>query len=790
MDKEPQDADWQEEEPQTTTTSSHQSSGFPKALKQIVTVKAYTDKYNYNVPVPYFVLLGTQASGKTTLVEYILKMPVGHTFVGIGNKCPVVYKLINNSSFYRPKVNIDCGKGGLDLDDPFQLPEYVKKHMESLQTVVSDPIYVTITSAQVVDFVFVDLPGFQWKEKEITDRIMEVVSGYLKQPHTFILGMVKATEALDTNGELESLKQLFEEHQINMTDRVIILVNKIDLQRTSWKGSKLRDLLLLDQPFPYYYTSLNPNGLVCDKMGPNEKQRYIETLDDEERSFFENQVRPYLKPISKKEIKDHFLLKNAREILEVKLSQFFIKSIDPITASFKKRKAELASLIHNLEREIAEGEADKSEEELLDERLNRVVTAFLEQILGLIEVRSVVDERHANITSYDQKVTHKYDPERYGTTFFKEMELGEELDWNFVPEKGELIDKLKRKPGQLLLSQLTQQRIGRPAFLRLKKLLELFILEKRFEHYSDEAILQIGEAGRYHKFDGDRAVTEMVKGQINGANTGIIWFSHIIEALIKDYCNVVLDYLQSSSDGKISDTSKTLYFHTSNFFMEYVKKCLNFLNKRWKESVDMYTSDEMSYDISIQSILYLLNCPLEDIVMSQDLRKEANSSKLREDHPEKENSQEREAQMKRAYEKIESIKKVRDTLSQSRDVFTSADIVEGGFSIIYTPDPSYVNYDYLRGVAVEYYLLVLQRFLFDFDSAFIFYFHSKLSVMKSLSISNFILEQFRKEGKVLARIREKIKDENEELMDRLEKAKIELDEVETVMQELGVFSKG
>jgi len=34
-------------------------------------------------------------------------------------------------------------------------------------------------------------------------------------------------------------------------------------------------------------------------------------------------------------------------------------------------------------------------------------------------------------------------------------------------------------------------------------------------------------------------------------------------------------------------------------------------------------------DISVKSILYLLNCPVESIVMSEDLRKEEQTKKLR-----------------------------------------------------------------------------------------------------------------------------------------------------------------
>jgi len=86
------------------------------------------------------------------------------------------------------------------------------------------------------------------------------------------------------------------------------------------------------------------------------------------------------------------------------------------------------------------------------------------------------------------------------------MAIGDRLKWDFVLPKDELIKRLSKRPDQFLLSQLEEKQIGRATFIRLKKLLELFILEKNFTHYTNSAIYQIATAGNYRKFDVDRAV--------------------------------------------------------------------------------------------------------------------------------------------------------------------------------------------------------------------------------------------------------------------------------------------
>jgi len=97
-----------------------------------------------------------------------------------------------------------------------------------------------------------------------------------------------------------------------------------------------------------------------------------------------------------------------------------------------------------------------------------------------------------------------------------------------------------------------------------------------------------------------------------------------------------------------------------------------------------------------------------------------------------------------------------------------------------------MNYDYLRGVAVEYYLLVLMRFLYDFDVAYVFHFQNALASDKMLEINGQLIHEFQKEGKILSSLTDKLSGEIKKLRNQLEKAKEELTEVDGFLHELAM----
>jgi len=293
----------------STTTSQHLShphsdNVFPDALKNIVKLKTYAQKYNHNFKIPYFVIMGTQSSGifafplfrwnlkkifsqgKTTFVSYLLQLSVGFTYLSIGNKCPVIYTLHHSANVHHPKVKIKTTESEWQEIGPFDLPKSVEEHMKSLKNIVNDPLYVNITSSGVLDLVFVDLPGFQFQNQELTNDIVKVAGEFLRQPHTFILGMTKATEALETNAELKYLKGICEKFGVDMRERVLILVNKVDQQVTTWRGMRdrgqLRKLFFPGFSFPHFYITLNPEGKELDDMEAKEKQEYFSQLDEME----------------------------------------------------------------------------------------------------------------------------------------------------------------------------------------------------------------------------------------------------------------------------------------------------------------------------------------------------------------------------------------------------------------------------------------------------------------------------------------------------------------------------
>jgi len=75
---------------------------------------------------------------------------------------------------------------------------------------------------------------------------------------------------------------------------------------------------------------------------------------------------------------------------------------------------------------------------------------------------------------------------------------------------------------------------------------------------------------------------------------------------------------------------------------------------------------------------------------------------------------------------IDWIENIRRSFKEHGKNFSVADAVQGGYQTIKQAPRQLVDHDYIRSVAYENYLMVLCRFLFDFDASYANYFHSTL----------------------------------------------------------------
>ena len=227
-------------------------------IGSILNSLAATNK-EVNIEVPRIVVVGTQSSGKSSVINRILKMdilPVGKQMV---TRTPLHLELIqtNKNSAILEFGDFSYGtwtsinKIDLDVTNPTpQQVAFVKKNIEEItnksagnEKNISDvPINIRVYSPNVPNLTLIDLPGLtmvackdKGQPENIKQQIRALVGKYIKSPQTIILAVMAARSDLETDMGLDLIKKYDPEG-----NRTIGVISKVDLMN---KGSDVCDYL-------------------------------------------------------------------------------------------------------------------------------------------------------------------------------------------------------------------------------------------------------------------------------------------------------------------------------------------------------------------------------------------------------------------------------------------------------------------------------------------------------------------------------------------------------------------
>lgn len=197
------------------------------------------------IQLPQIVVVGTQSSGKSSVIESL----VGKSFlprgIGIVTRRPLVLQL-----HYCPKEDRErrtAAAGTVDLDAWGQFlhtKDKIFRDFDDIRTeiesetarlagsnkgICSEPIILKIYSTSVLNLTLVDLPGITKvpvgdQPDDIESQIKQLVLSYISNPNSIILAVVTANTDMATS---ESLK-LAKETDIDGR-RTLAVVTKIDL---------------------------------------------------------------------------------------------------------------------------------------------------------------------------------------------------------------------------------------------------------------------------------------------------------------------------------------------------------------------------------------------------------------------------------------------------------------------------------------------------------------------------------------------------------------------------------
>lgn len=207
---------------------------------------------DFSLPeLPQMVVVGTQSSGKSSLLNAIMAcdlLPLGESMV---TRCPLHLQLVHAPSDSANGMRAEFGTYSsgewilvrlIHMSTPHPAPSEIAQIRQEIeaQTIalagpgkcVSDqPIHLRIHSPYVPDLSLVDLPGLtmmaltdQGQPKDIKEQIRALVQAHVEKPRTVILAVLPARTDLEADAALELVKEVDPRGE-----RTIGVLTKIDL---------------------------------------------------------------------------------------------------------------------------------------------------------------------------------------------------------------------------------------------------------------------------------------------------------------------------------------------------------------------------------------------------------------------------------------------------------------------------------------------------------------------------------------------------------------------------------
>ncbi|XP_046840878.1 dynamin-1-like protein [Xenia sp. Carnegie-2017] len=256
------------------------------------------------IQLPQIVVVGTQSSGKSSVLEGI----VGRDFLprgpGIVTRRPLILQLVHSSSKWRRiKKNESEGSDdeSVEIDDSeewgkfhhikdkkfadfYEIRDEIERETERLtghnKGISQEPIILTIYSPKVVNLTLVDLPGITKvpvgdQPPDIENQMRDLVLKYIKNPNSIILAVTPANTDMATSESIKIAKEVDP-----AGNRTIAVCPKLDLMDP---GTDALDVLY-GRVIP---VKLGIIGVVNrSQLDINNRKTIAEALSDE-REFFQ-----------------------------------------------------------------------------------------------------------------------------------------------------------------------------------------------------------------------------------------------------------------------------------------------------------------------------------------------------------------------------------------------------------------------------------------------------------------------------------------------------------------------
>lgn len=264
----------------STSNSEKRPKEFQDFIKRMIEIKGILQGAGIeasSVRLPQIVVIGSQSSGKSSVLEAI----VGHEFLPKGTNMvtrrPLELTLVNSPGLgkdYAVLPQVDPNAQFQDWRQIQTILTDLNLAVPDSQWVSSKPIQLIIHSPNVPDLNLIDLPGYiqvtsRGQPAQLRDQIVSLCEEYIQQPN-LILAICPADVDLANAEALQACRRVDPKGE-----RTIGVITKLDLVEPSWAAHLLRNE---DYPLPMGYV-----GVVCKPTEDGRTKRSLTSDYEGER---------------------------------------------------------------------------------------------------------------------------------------------------------------------------------------------------------------------------------------------------------------------------------------------------------------------------------------------------------------------------------------------------------------------------------------------------------------------------------------------------------------------------
>jgi hypothetical protein len=701
-------------------------------LENFIRIKKLINEYQLDINLAELVIFGSQTSGKTSLIGGFVGFDVGFRSIGTATKGPVRYILINDDKYFDYYIefkSVNHEAKGITKDKLIDLMT-----IEMSNDFFTEPVIVEIHNRFIPTITFIDLPGFLTEKSEIANRILTINIPFLQKKDYYFLCLCRSTDSWSTNSDRSVIENIFKENNIIIDERKFIyVINKID--------KHLNDLGKEDEYNSFFKDEKNRKNLFFTTLCPynSEKQLpfslVLSNFQVYENKYFEKNMKMRLDTIDKNRIG---FINLKQHVINLWLLNFY-NNLDDLINILETKKDNLNQQIINLKIQVELSDYKKIKQLYFEYSMD-----FLTQMYGLQNGCNVIDIKSKSQTNYNYIGKHHYNSDKFGKTYKEELNYSYEIYWDFLIIHDDLI-KIHLKEDQKLFIDLSKKLIGISSFYRLKDIFEYFLISRTMREYSNDNIDNMSfNKDTSNQFATFKTITQMVSNQINNANFGIHWFLTIIERMIDSHIEIVNNHLLTSDKYQLIVGHFNIITEINKKYKQSINNKLQKIYSRWTETVLLY-SDNIPIDITTKTIFSLIINPLESIIDNKDFF-DVVSDKKEENIIQKIKKQGIYLTLNEKYLnyqikdrpkcKLDLILEIRKYLKQQQGQINIADYIESGFQEYKPIERSMINYDFLRCIAQEYYIVVMNKFILDFDQAINYYLFNYINDTQRVEMPN------------------------------------------------------